>query len=44
MDAKRDVLKNPFVEFLRALLLAVQEDFSYESMFRLLRSGMTPGG
>ena len=42
MDAKRDVLKNPFVEFLRALLLAVQEDFSYESMFRLLRSGMTP--
>ena len=42
MNAKRDVLKNPFVEFLRALLLAVQEDFSYESMFRLLRSGMTP--
>lgn len=42
MDAKRDVLKNPFVEFLRALLLAVQEDFSYESMFRLLRSGMMP--
>lgn len=40
MDRKRDVLKNPFVEFLRALLQAVQEDFSYESMFRLLRSGM----
>lgn len=40
MDRKRDVLKNSFVEFLRALLLAVQEDFSYESMFRLLRSGM----
>ena len=40
-DQKRDVLKNPFVEFLRALLSAVQEDFSYESMFRFLRSGMT---
>lgn len=41
IDRKRDVLKNPFVEFVRALLAAVQEDFSYESMFRLLRSGMT---
>ncbi len=41
MDLKRDVLHNPFVEFLRALLAAVQEEFSYESMFRLLRSGMT---
>lgn len=28
IDRKRDVLKNPFVEFVRALLAAVQEDFS----------------
>ncbi len=41
IDQKKDVLKNPFVEFLRALLAVVQEDFTYESMFRLLRSGMT---
>lgn len=41
IDRKKDVLKNPFVEFLRALLAAVQEDFTYEAMFRLLRSGMT---
>lgn len=41
MDQKKDVLKNPFVEFLRALLTAVQEDFAYEPMFRMLRSGMT---
>ncbi len=41
IDRKKDVLKNPFVEFLRALLAAIQEDFSYESMFRMLRSGMT---
>ncbi len=41
IDRKRDVLKNPFVEFLRALLAAVAEDFSYEAMFRMLRSGMS---
>ena len=40
-DRKKDVLKNPFVEFLRALLMVIQEDFAYEPMFRLLRSGMT---
>ncbi len=39
-DRKRDVLKNPFVEFLRALLAVIQEDFAYEPMFRMLRSGM----
>ena len=39
-DRKRDVLKNPFVEFLRALLAAVEEDFAYEPVFRMLRSGM----
>ncbi|MDE6960346.1 MAG: helicase-exonuclease AddAB subunit AddB [Lachnospiraceae bacterium] len=41
MDQKKDVLKNPFVEFLRALLSVIQEDFAYEPMFRLFRSGMT---
>ncbi len=41
MDQKKDVLKNPFVEFLRALLLVIQEDFAYEPVFRMLRSGMT---
>ncbi len=41
IDRKKDVLKNPFVEFLRALLAVIQEDFTYEAMFRLLRSGMT---
>lgn len=41
IDRKKDVLKNPFVEFLRALLAVMQENFTYETMFRLLRSGMT---
>lgn len=40
IDRKRDVLQNPFVEFLRALLAAVQENFSYEATFRLLRTGL----
>lgn len=40
IDRKKDVLKNPFVEFLRALLNVIQEDFTYEAMFRLLRTGM----
>ncbi len=40
IDRKKDVLQNPFVEFLRALLSAVSEDFTYEAMFRLLRSGV----
>lgn len=41
LDRKKDVLKNPFVEFLRALPAVIQEDFTYEAVFRLLRSGMT---
>lgn len=40
-DRKKDVLKNPFVEFLRALMAVMQENFTYETIFRLLRSGMT---
>lgn len=40
IDRKKDVLQNPFVEFLRALFAAVSEDFTYEAMFRLLRSGV----
>lgn len=41
IDQKKDVLKNPFVEFLRSLLAVIQEDLAYEPMFRMLRSGMT---
>ncbi len=41
IDQKQNVLKNPFVEFLRAIPAVIQENFTYEAMFRLLRSGMT---
>ena len=41
LDNKRSVLKNPFVEFIRALLEIAELDFSYESVFRYLRSGLS---
>ena len=40
IDYKRDILSNPVVEFLRAALQMVDEDFSYESVFRYLRCGL----
>ena len=41
LDYKRSVLKNPFVEFLRALLEMTEQDFTYETVFRYLRSGLS---
>ncbi|MGN8947297.1 helicase-exonuclease AddAB subunit AddB [Candidatus Merdisoma sp. HCP28S3_D10] len=41
LDNKRSILKNPFVEWIRALLEIAEQDFSYESVFRYLRSGLS---
>lgn len=41
MDDKRNALSHPFVEFLRAFLKMVEENFSYETVFRYLRSGFS---
>ena len=41
LDNKRSILKNPCVEFIRALLEIAEQDFSYESVFRYLRSGLS---
>lgn len=41
MDYKRSILLNSFVEYLRSLLAMVEKNFSYESVFRFLRSGFT---
>ncbi len=38
-DHKRNILLNSFVEYLRSLLDMVEEKFSYESVFRYLKSG-----
>lgn len=42
IDDKRSILMNSFVEFIRATLRMVEEDLSYESVFRYLRCDMHP--
>ena len=42
MDYKRSVLLNSFVEYIRSLLAMVEQNFTYESVFRFLRTGLTP--
>lgn len=41
MDHKKSILQNAFVEYLRSLLVMAEQNFSYESVFRFLRTGMT---
>lgn len=40
MDHKKSILLNAFVEYLRSLLAMAEQSFSYESVFRFLRTGM----
>lgn len=40
IDHKRDLLNNPYVEMIRAMLDIVKNNFDYESVFRFLRSGL----
>lgn len=41
IDEKHSILMNPFVEYLRAAVNLVVEHFSYESVFRYLRCGLS---
>ncbi|MGI5948403.1 MAG: helicase-exonuclease AddAB subunit AddB [Lachnospiraceae bacterium] len=41
LDDKRNITENPLVEWIRALLAVISEDFSYESMFRYLKCGLS---
>lgn len=41
MDHKKSILQNAFVEYLRSLLVMAEQNFSYESVFRFLRTQMT---
>ncbi|OUP83464.1 helicase-exonuclease AddAB subunit AddB [Lachnoclostridium sp. An169] len=41
MDYKKSILLNSFVEYLRSLLSMAEEGFTYESVFRHLRTGLT---
>ena len=40
IDQTRNILFHPFIEFIRATLEVVEYDFSYQSIFRFLRSGL----
>lgn len=41
MDHKRSVLLNSFVEYIRSLLAMIEQNYTYESVFRFLRTGLT---
>ena len=41
VDAKTEIVFQPFTEFLSSLLQMVTDRFSYESVFRFLRTGFT---
>lgn len=42
LDRKKTLLDNPLVELIRSALEAVEKNYSYESMFALLRNGLMP--
>lgn len=40
IDQTKNILFHPFIECIRAMLEIVEQDFSYESVFRFLRCGL----
>ena len=40
MDTKKNILFHPFPEFIRAVLEIIEQDFSYESIFRYYRTSL----
>ena len=40
MDHKKSILLNAFVEYIRSLLAMAEQNFSYDSVFRFLRTGL----
>lgn len=41
LDAKSEIVFHPFIESIKSLFAMLDENYSYESVMRLLRSGMT---
>lgn len=41
IDYKKEILDNPFAELIRAAIAITAEDFSYESVMRYLRTGLS---
>ena len=42
VDRTQPMLLNPFVEYIRSLIEIYSDNYSYEAMFRFLKSGMYP--
>lgn len=40
LDRTRGILLNPFIEYIRSALKAVEQNYSYETMFHFLKSGL----
>lgn len=40
VDAKRTIIGNPLVEYIRAALEVINENYSYESVFRFIKNGL----
>lgn len=41
VDKTQPILLNPFIEYLRAVVTVMTDDYSYEGMFRYLKSSLT---
>lgn len=41
LDVKKSIMDNPFLEFIRASIMVVEENFSYEAITRYLKSGFS---
>lgn len=42
LDNKRAIISNPAVEYLRSALLVIEKNYSYDTIFRLLKGYMSP--
>lgn len=41
LDSKKTIADNPFVEYIKASILVIEEKFSYDAVMRYLRSGFS---
>ena len=41
IDKKKDIMSNPFVEFIRAAISIIDKSFTYETIFRYLKTYLT---
>jgi ATP-dependent helicase/nuclease subunit B len=42
IDAKKNALQNPFIKFITSLLLIQKENYRFEDIFTLIKTGLTP--